>query len=626
MRRFILSTRIIILTILIGTFGGLVLVMVIATAGFDPTPVYPYYPTPIYLMILLLPALSGALIGYFWDRSRSRRLSRDIESRRAAGFEKLPVSVTDFIAEVIKKMRYRRRVRRDVELELIYYFNDATSDCQTTQGKDTLAQTLIEQFGNPRFLAKLIRRAKKRCRPIWKKTLIRTAQATAALFLFLCLYTWWFLTGKPNVTIDYVDRLNQIARTQAPDNQNAWTHYQNAFEKYVEPNEIIEKIAYSSYSRQKHPSLSPAEYEAIRNWLNQNELVWAECVTAGKMKHFWYDYKSRFTDEDDHMVINVPMSSLAEMRVLCSLGLWQGRLLMEKGDIHKAFDHFLAVVRSGRHLQHTPWIIEQLVGIRIGSRGHREILRIIQKTMPSASLLAYVQNQLASTYPDEYPLLNTQGRWLLHLDAVQWYFTDSGLGGGHLLPTFASDMRLDNLSIGLLQDGRHDTLKAFNILHDLAEKDIRLTPWQLHTTTDMTTDMTAEDYLNSLPKDRYLLVHEFFPKVNRLSEFVWRSKALHEATLTILALHRWKLQKGSFPDSLEELVESGLLESLPLDPYRDGPLTYKKQGEDFILYSYAGDFDDDQGRQNPYQRAWNEEDGDRRFWPLETTTPTSTDL
>ena len=123
--------------------------------------------------------------------------------------------VTAFIAEVIKKIRYRRRVRRDVELELIYYFNDATSDCQTDDEKNDRAQTLIEQFGNPRFLAKLIRRAKKRCRPIWKKTLIRTAQTTAALFLFLCLYTGWFLTGKPNVTIDYVDRLTQIARMQA---------------------------------------------------------------------------------------------------------------------------------------------------------------------------------------------------------------------------------------------------------------------------------------------------------------------------------------------------------------------------------------------------------------------------
>ena len=103
--------------------------------------------------------------------------------------------------------------------------------------------------------------------------------------------------------------------------------------------------------------------------------------------------------------------------------------------------------------------------------------------------------------------------------------------------------------------GRHKTLKEFNILDDMFENDIRLTPWQLHTTTDM----TAEVYLNSLPKVRYLIVHKLFFSVNRASEMAWRSRALHEATLTILALKRWKLQKDSYPDSLEELVEAGLL-------------------------------------------------------------------
>ncbi|MCH9023185.1 MAG: hypothetical protein IID32_10540 [Planctomycetes bacterium] len=625
MRRFILSTRINILTILIGTFGGLALVLVIAITGFGPTPVYPYYPTPIYLVILLLPALSGALIGYAWDRSRSKRLSRDTESRRAAGFEKLPVSVTGFIAEVINKMRYRRGVRRDVELELIYYFNDATSDCQTSREKDTLAQTLIEQFGDPKLLAQLIRRAKKRCRPLWKKTLIRTAQATAALLLFCCLYTWWFLTGKPNVTIDYVERLNQVANPQATDDQNAWPYYQKAIDQLLEPDEIIEKVAYNTNQWQKHASLSSAQQKAIDDWINRNENAWGEYFAAGKMKHFWFDYKSRFTDQDDHMVIAVRLSPLGAMKALSRLGIWKARLHIEKGDIHNGLDHCLSIVRTGRHLQAAPIIIEQLVGLSISHMGHREILHMVSDAKLTASQLTHVQNQLTAVYQNQYPVLNLAFERLVHLDTVQWYFTDSGPGGGHMLPNVTQIIGSSDLPIPvpMISAGRHDTLKAFNILDDMFEKEIHLTPWQIHTTTDT----TAKDYLNSLPKFRYMLVHELVPTVNRASELVWRGRALHEATLTILALHRWKLQKGSYPDSLEELIDTGLLERLPLDPYSDRPLTYKKQGDDFILYSYAGDFDDDQGRQNA-DRPWadREEDGDRLFWPLETPDPTSTDL
>ena len=109
----------------------------------------------------------------------------------------------------------------------------------------------------------------------------------------------------------------------------------------------------------------------------------------------------------------------------------------------------------------------------------------------------------------------------------------------------------------------------------------RLTPWQRHSSTDP----TVEDYINSLPRYRYFVVHNMITFLEVYSEMAQRGKALHEATLTILALHRWKLQKGSFPDSLEELIDPGLIRTLPLDPYRDGPLTYKKQGDDFTRAS-----------------------------------------
>jgi len=602
--------------------------------------------TSVSYVALLIPILSCVPIGISWNRSRSRQLLRYIESKRAAGFEKLPVSVTDFIAEVINKMGYRR-VRRDVELELISYFNDAINDCNTDGEKDARGQTLIEQFGEPRFLAKLIRRAKKRCRPIWKKTLIRTAQATAALFLFLCLYTWWFVTGKPNIAIDYVARLNQMVRPEAPDDQNAWPYYQKAIDQYAEPNEPFNEMFVSIREPKGHvsfASLSIPEQEAMRNWFVQNEPAWAHFLAASKMKHLWYNYQT-FDETDSRyqgelLVVRFP--PLKKFRDLCKLGLWQVRLLYENGEIQKAVDQCLAVIRAGRHFQPSPSLLEQLFAQFIGNMGHGEILNIIRNTKLSAMQLASVQKQLMVVNQDGYPMMNFDYERLLSLDVVQRYFTDGGPGGGHLLlnfervflftgsgnPVHKWDMMPKNASVvthGLIHAGRHDTLNKLNTLFDMyLKKEIHLTPWQKHVSNNPTT----EDYVNSLPRARYFLVQSIEPMFVRASEKVWQGRALHEATLTILVLHRWKLQKGSFPDSLDELIDADLLKKLPADPYSDGPLTYKKQGNDFILYSYAGDFDDDQGRQNPDQhpRAWNEENGDRLFWPLETPTPSSTDL
>jgi len=481
--------------------------------------------------------------------------------------------------------------------------------------KTARAQTLIQQTINPKFLAKLIRRANIRYRPLWKKNLIRTFLTTYALFLFCCLYTFWFATGKPNVTIDYVARLNQIARPDAPDNQNAWSQYQNAIDKYMEPNETLNEI-FASTRLGKVPvslaSLSVNEQKAIDDWINRNEPAWAEYLTASNMGHFWYDYNSGTADQDNQMLTAVLMLPLEKMKALSKLGIWKARLLMERGDIHNALDHCLAVIRTGRHLQVAPIILEQLVGISNSHMAHEEILHIISDAKLTASQLTYVQNQLTAVYKNKYPALNFAIERLVHLDTVQRLFTDSGPGGGRLRPNSWNKRSLRGVIATMTHAGRHKTLKEFNIIDDMVENDIRLTPWQLHTTKDK----TAKDYLNSLPKVRYLIVHKLYISVNRASEMVWRSRALHEAILTVLALNRWSLQKGSYPESLGELVEAGLLERLPLDPYRDGPLTYKKQGDDFILYSYAGDFDDDGGHQTP-KDPWpkKEAGGDHLFWP-----------
>jgi hypothetical protein len=93
---------------------------------------------------------------------------------------------------------------------------------------------------------------------------------------------------------------------------------------------------------------------------------------------------------------------------------------------------------------------------------------------------------------------------------------------------------------------------------------------------------------------------------------------LHEATLTVLALNRWQLEKGQYPMSLGELVMAGYIEQVPMDPYSDKPLVYKKTDDSFVLYSFGPDFDDDGGVENPEdsQKRRQEGPGDEVFWPV----------
>ncbi len=93
----------------------------------------------------------------------------------------------------------------------------------------------------------------------------------------------------------------------------------------------------------------------------------------------------------------------------------------------------------------------------------------------------------------------------------------------------------------------------------------------------------------------------------------------YESTVTILALERWRLEKNEYPETLSELVAAGFAEELPMDPYSDKPLIYRRTDDDFILYSVGLNFRDDDGqvaieRDRP-MRWGTREAGDIVFWP-----------
>jgi hypothetical protein len=90
--------------------------------------------------------------------------------------------------------------------------------------------------------------------------------------------------------------------------------------------------------------------------------------------------------------------------------------------------------------------------------------------------------------------------------------------------------------------------------------------------------------------------------------------------LTVLALLRYEKEKGKYPVNLNELVEKGYLESIPIDPFSGKPFVYKNTGDDFILYSVGEDFKDDGGEvyrdDRGRLRMW-AATGDWVLWPVQ---------
>jgi hypothetical protein len=110
--------------------------------------------------------------------------------------------------------------------------------------------------------------------------------------------------------------------------------------------------------------------------------------------------------------------------------------------------------------------------------------------------------------------------------------------------------------------------------------------------------------------------------MSRLSERVFLAEVARELTITALALKRYQLAHGTFPQDLEALVPD-FLGSLPRDPADGQPLRYRlKSDGTFLLYSIGADGIDNGGDSAPTggkAKSFSWQHGRDMVWPSPAT-------
>ena len=166
-----------------------------------------------------------------------------------------------------------------------------------------------------------------------------------------------------------------------------------------------------------------------------------------------------------------------------------------------------------------------------------------------------------------------------------------------------------------LSPGRDETLKSVNGLYDFLDSEFApKTPAQVQT------QKTEIDKKVKRLTGRNYLIRILVPSFERVNQISHRLKTEVEATLTMLALLRYKQDKDQYPQILDELKATGYIKEIPIDAFSDKPLVYRKTDSDFILYSVGLNFKDDGGQTaRDYKgrvNLWAEE-GDAVFWPVQ---------
>jgi hypothetical protein len=682
--------------------------------------------------------------------------------------DSLPACAVEYVQRVLKKMRYRRKVRDEVKAELMAHFEDELNDCKIDEEKEEKARALLSDFGDLKLLAILLRRAKKRCRPLWRTITARTFQAIGVLIVCFIFYVIWFSFGEPTIRVDYIRQLDRMNQPQVRDEDNAWPHYEKAISLYVKQSPLVGQFISCRHSSKKReealrlknlineqqvqtwlkknqnhwdnfspeqqtivlkcfeynwvpfpktshrmcnqwhattfqrmtehtltcirnetelttphqcgalpgvtepdfpyselkswqtnsqippnfleavsvavlregmtrfrePSgsdwspLTDTECEYISPWIKQNEAAWRE-FAAGALKPYCYKAYQYYPNGRDHW-FGIVEPQIPMLRKLAWLGIWRSRIDMKQGQIRQGFEDCLTVARAGSHWQGKGRIGQQFSGQSMSRLALQEILHIATTENLLATDLKQLQQQLSRIYPEGYPHMNMEAERLAFLDTVQRVFTDEGFGGGHLIPDRYiqifeprayddSKARMVVLPLttpaGMVHARRDETIRKGNEIYDQLNQMCKMTPYERYTR-----EIDDEIHL-SLSREKYLLIHRLMRATYLDSESTYRSEALYQATIVTLALKRWRLAKNEYPGTLNELVAAGFLKSLPMDPYSDKPLIYRRADDGFILYSVGPDFTDDAGQYGVDRygqaRKWTD-NGDTVFWPLLT--------
>jgi hypothetical protein len=182
-------------------------------------------------------------------------------------------------------------------------------------------------------------------------------------------------------------------------------------------------------------------------------------------------------------------------------------------------------------------------------------------------------------------------------DALQKTFIDNGRGTGRLAwrMAYAYDtlcdvwdnrMRRLNCFIG---PTRNQIVQQIEKVYTISNQIIAKTPWQIKS--------EGYDYFKEIERinnsNFFLQIIGISPKIT--FDLYHQTRVQTEALIAVTAILRFKEDNHRFPAYLEEIVSTGYLESVPMDPYSDGPLVYKPEKDNFKLYSIGENFSDDGG-------------------------------
>jgi len=564
------------------------------------------------------------------------RLDARLDWRQLIAMAGLPAELADAVTQVVRNSRLWRSEKVAVATELVAHFQDGLDAGQSPE-------QLVATFGNIKDAAQLIRRAKRRNRPlrwqIWHFGWI----SLAFLLVAYIIISLWMATGRPTVRIDYAKEINKVAAA-VPEKERAWPLYREAFL------ELKKDYKVAGAPSEFMPEVKPgdAQWKQNEKFLTDHADSIDEFRQAASREHLGFiisALKSDFTEQErelfemtltpqdleaekkktleDRWLISMYLPNLGLLREAGTMLATDARRAARAGDDETAYDDVVAILGVSRHAEELPI----LIGIAVADAIKRQALAAIRDIMGSKpdlwseAQLRGLAHVLASS-PIDWAR-GFDGERALFYDSMQRVYTDDGRGDGRLAFNINRDQNLFQVlaSVNAGDGGPGDSLLSNSGIAMLTLPAANFVVASRKTMTETYDCFTneavarfAEPYWKQrkkpslaefkseengpLGKFKYLFVRLLAPAHEKILRRKTASESEVDGVLIGLALEAYHRKHNKWPASLAELSPQ-YLPQLPVDLITGQPLVYKVVDDRPVVYSVGFDADDDGGKAMP---------------------------
>lgn len=558
----------------------------------------------------------------------------------------LPAELAALIDTTVSRTKLWSNERCEISQELIAHTQDALDAGCTTQ-------EIINSFGDPKYIAKLLRRAAKRKRPLYWRTIRNIRRAVVALTCIMLIsyaaLAVQFFTGKPDIKTNYAAIINSQNDAYTED-EKAWPIYREIFLRWKSHIYKIEKTQYL-YSRNFNYTIENGD-EAISHGLSLYPKIARDHHDYQETAQLFKDFEPQlkllreatrrpiigiqlgFNYETDDLaeieqfaplappsnipsknpsLNNILLPHLGAIRQFANILAFDALIAAGESDGYRVCENISAMLAIVQQLDFDKKLIANLVSTAIDELAINTLLQVIHEYPECLSLdhMNAIANQLEIVRPSL--AVELQGENMRFDDFLQRAYTDDGNGNGritkegmHMLINYNyggwinSEAKITNMQIatGPISLAFIPNRKSQKTLYMNLTKTLKHVAKSGPQTIALmeTQEKIIDTNATTIEGLRYSPVNLLMPDLRYLQQRSFLAQMKHDAAIAVLEIEIYKLDHDRLPTSIECLIPN-YLATLPLDPFNPGkPLSYKTNSTGYLIYSVGGDGDDDNAR------------------------------